>query len=136
MKTIAIESGQTKWLNIGLWTAQILLVLVYGLAGFMKVSQPIPDLAAMMVWPGMVPAPFVRLLGVAELAGAAGLVLPMLTGILPRLTVAAALALALLQICAAIFHVTNAELYVLPVNSVLFALAVFIAWGRGRKLPL
>ena len=122
-------------LNIGLWAAQILLLLFYGLTGYLKLTQPIPDLSATMGWPGMVPAAMVRFIGLSEFAGALGMVLPMLTKIQPRLTILAALGLSVLQVFAMIWHVIQGEFFVLPINLVLLALAVFVLWGRQTTLP-
>lgn len=136
MTSTSLTPAPAKGWNIGLWVAQILLFLVYGLAGFMKTTQPIPDLAAMMVWPGIVPEVMVRFIGLAELAGALGLILPMLTKIQPRLTILAALGLTVLQVFAIIWHFSFAEFAALPVNAVLIGLSVFVLWGRRSKLPL
>lgn len=66
------ERPKTK-LNIPLWIDQVLLAAAYGMAGAMKLTQPIPALAAMMGWPGALPEAMVRLIGAAELAGAVDL---------------------------------------------------------------
>lgn len=123
----------SRRLNIGLWAVQILLAALYGMVGFMKTTQPIPELTAMMGWPGLVPADFVRFVGLAELAGAAGLILPMLTRIQPRLTVMAAMGLVVLQLGAMVTHVYLGEFSVLPVNIVLLLMAAFVARGRGNS---
>jgi len=57
-------------LDFWVWVASALLALAYGMAGVMKTFRPIPDLAKMMVWPGDVPVPMVRFVGVVEIAGA------------------------------------------------------------------
>lgn len=120
--------------TIALWGAQILLAVAFAMAGFMKATQPIADLAAMMGWPGQAPELLVRFIGVAELAAAFGLILPVLTGILPRLTALAALGLVVIQVLAMGLHIYRAELEVLPVNVVLLALAIFVMLGR-RTAP-
>lgn len=127
--TIAL-SNPSRSGTVALWIAQALLAGFYTGVGFMKLSQPIPDLAAMMYWPGIVPLAFVRFVGAAELAGAAGLLLPLAIGILPRLTPLAATGLVLLQICAIGYHVSRGEFTVLALNLVLVLIAAFIAWGR------
>jgi hypothetical protein len=132
--TTTHDLPSTNRMTIGLWSAQAALAGLYGMVGFMKLTQPIPELAAMMGWPGVMPEAVVRFVGLAELAGAAGLILPMLTGILPRLTVLAALGLVLLQLSAMVLHVSRGEFEVLPVNLVLLGLAAFVAWGRGKTL--
>ncbi len=115
---------------------QALLGVVFATGGLMKATQPIPELAAMMVWPGELPPALVRFIGLAELAGALGLVLPALTRIKPRLTPLAATGLALITVLAAVFHLWRGEPQVLPVNLVFGGLAALIAWGRWKRAPI
>jgi hypothetical protein len=72
----------------------------------------------------------VRFIGIVELAAALGLILPAVTGIAPILTPLAATGLAVVMVLAAITHVRRKEPSGIAVNAVLFALAVFVAWGR------
>ena len=97
----------------------------------MKLAAPIPQLAAMMPWADELPTSFVRTIGVIDLAGAVGILVPALTGILPRLTVSAALGCAVLQVLAIGFHGARGEAMVMPMNFVLL-LATFVLWGRYR----
>jgi putative oxidoreductase len=129
------QSAPKAW-NISLWIVQILLAIGFGMGGFMKATQPIADLAEMMVWPGAVPPALVRFIGLAELAGALGLVLPAATRIKPVLTPIAALGLVAIMVLAAIFHVARGEFGALPINFLYAALAAFVAWGRLRKAPI
>ena len=92
-----------RGLRIGLWGAQILLGLAFGMAGVMKTTMPIAELAQKMVWPGALPPAMVRFIGTSELLGAIGLILPSLTRIKPRLTPLAAAGLALIQVLAMLF---------------------------------
>ena len=124
-------------LDFWVWVATALLALAYGMAGVMKTFRPIPDLAKMMVWPGDVPPPLVRFVGVSELAGALGLILPVLTLILAWLTPLAAIGLSLVQILAIGFHARRGETAKsLPVNLVLLALSLFVLWARRGLLGL
>lgn len=116
-------------LNFWLWAAAGLLAALYLMAGFMKATQPIDKLAAQMKWPADLPR-LTRFVGVSEVLGAIGLILPLLTGILAWLTPLAALCLVLVQVLAIGFHIMRKELQVLPLNVVLLALAAFVAWGR------
>jgi hypothetical protein len=125
-----------KALRIGLWAAQGLLAIVFCGAGFTKLITPIDQLAAMMPWAGQSPVFFVRAIGLIDLAGGLGVLLPALTRIQPRLTWLAALGCLVLQICAAIFHVGRGEFAVLPLNGMLFVLSAFVFWGRLRKAPI
>lgn len=129
-------SSRGGW-NVGLWVAQVLLALFYFYAGFNKVSQPIEALAAMnMGFVLFVPEWLTRFIGVAELLGALGLILPALTRILPRLTMLAALGLSAIQVLAVLLHASRGEFAVLPLNAVLIALSLFVLWGRERKAPI
>lgn len=138
MTTTALQShgAPPKALHLTLWVAQILLALAFTFAGAMKATQPIADLAQQMVWPGTVPAPLVRFIGVSELLGGLGMILPAATRIKPVLTVLAALGLTTIMVLAAIFHATRGELSAIPVNIVLGGLAAFVAWGRWQKAPI
>jgi putative oxidoreductase len=116
-------------LNFWLWAAAGLLAVAYMMAGGMKATQPIDKLAGTMHWPADYPR-LTRFVGWSEVLGAIGLVLPLLTGILAWLTPLAAMCLALVQVLAIGFHVMRKEPQIVPVNLVLLALAVFVAWGR------
>jgi uncharacterized membrane protein YphA (DoxX/SURF4 family) len=123
-------------MNIALWIVQLLLAFAFGMAGFMKTTTPISQLAAMMVWPGAVPPALVRFIGIAEFAGAIGLLLPAITRIKPWLTPVAASGLLTIMLFASIFHITRGELSILPMNALLGALAAFVAWGRFVRAPI
>lgn len=117
-------------LNFWLWVAQVLLALLYGWAGYMKSFRPLPELAPTMAWAPEMPR-LTRFVGTAELLGAAGLILPLLTGILPWLTPLAAAGLSVIQILAIGLHARRGETgKTLPFNLVLLALSLFVVWGR------
>jgi uncharacterized membrane protein YphA (DoxX/SURF4 family) len=135
---MTVETGAVRridWLNIGLWVAQALLAALYLMAGWMKLTQPIDALAAMsMAWAPTMPEPFVRFVGLMEVLGAIGLILPAATRILPFLTPLAALGLTIVQVAAIILHAVRGETAMsLPLNLVLLALSLFVLWGRTRK---
>ena len=77
-----------------------------------------------------------RFIGLAELAGIIGLILPAATRIRPELTRLAAIGLLAIQVLAIPFHILRAEFAPLPFNFLLVALALFIIWGRTRKAPI
>jgi DoxX-like family len=99
----------------------------------MKALQPLDQLAVMMKWIPDFPVLFVRTLGIVEVLGAIGLILPSLTRIQPRLTVLAALCILVHQFCAVVLHLSKGEADVLGLNAVLIALAVFILWVRPMR---
>lgn len=117
-------------LNFWLWVAQILLALLYAWAGYMKAFRPPAELSAMMPWAVEMPG-LTRFIGIVELLGALGMILPIPTGILPWLTPLAAIGLALIQVLAIGFHARRGETArSLPMNLVLLLLALFVVWGR------
>ncbi len=121
-------------MSIALWIGQILLAIVFLMAGGMKTTQSREKIDESGF------ADFslgtVRLIGVLELLGAIGIVLPALTGILPWLTPLAAIGLALTMIGAAITHLRRSEYPNIIVNAVIFALAAFVAYGRFVLAPI
>jgi len=131
MKTTS--TGKNKVLNITLWIAQGLLAAMFLMAGFMKVSQPIEELSKSLPWAGQMPEGLVRFIGISELAGGLGLLLPSILRIKPRLTVWAAMGLIAVMALATIFHLTRGEASVIGMNIVLMLIAAFIAWGRSKK---
>jgi uncharacterized membrane protein len=121
-------------MNIALWIASGLLAAAYLAAGLMKATQPLEKLKTAMPWTTEYSARTVRLVGVAEIAGAIGVVLPWATGIAPVLTPIAATGLVVIQALAIRHHVQRKENQVLPVNVVLLLLALFVAVGRFAGL--
>ncbi len=119
-------------LNFWAWAAQILLAVMFGFAGVLKSTQPIDRVIEMTGgWPKDFSPAMVRLIGIVEVAGALGMILPMLTGILPWLTPLAAIGFAVIQILAIIVHARRHELAkVLPMNLVLLVLSLFVVWAR------
>jgi hypothetical protein len=71
----------------------------------------------------------VTFIGISELAGAAGLILPLATGIAPVLTTLAALGLAIIMVLGNIYHLRRKESPIVTI--VLLLLASFVAYGRG-----
>ena len=123
-------------MNITLWIVQGLLALAFLLAGSMKAFSPMATLKKNMLWTNNVPAAFVRFIGVAELLGAIGLILPAVTGIQPWLTVAAAVGLVVVMASAAVVHAARREFSGLGAPAILLLLAVFVVLGRWMLFPL
>jgi uncharacterized membrane protein YphA (DoxX/SURF4 family) len=130
----AIKRGAT--MNTGIWIVQVLLAVAFGIAGIGKLVQPYDALANRMKWVNDLPPSAIRVIGALELAGAIGLILPGLTGILSWLTPLAAVGLGLTMIGAMALHVRRTEYSHLLPNFVLLALAVFVAYGRFVAVPL
>ena len=126
----------SKALHLGLWVVQGLLGALFLAVGAMKATQPIAVLVDTLGWPAAVPAALVRVIGVAELLGGLGLILPAATRVKPMLTPLAGVGLAMVMLLATIFHISRGELGALPIPLVLGGLAAFVAWGRAAKAPI
>jgi DoxX-like family len=118
-------------MNLGLWIVQGLLAFAFGAAGAFKLLTPKERLEPKQAWTRSASAPSVKLIGLIELVGAAGLVLPMATGILPILTPLAAAGLVVVMIGAVVVHVRLQD----PVGqvvpaAVLALLSSWVAYGR------
>ncbi len=79
------------------WVAQGFVALVMTLAGMAKLMVPRAQLARRMHWAATWARGRIKLLGLAEVAGAVGLIVPMATGIAPVLTPMAAVCVAVLM---------------------------------------
>ena len=121
-------------LNIGLWIVQVSLLGIYGAYGVYKTFFT-EKAKEKMTWTNGRSDNFIRFVGVAELLGSLGVVLPMVTGILPSVTVLAAGGLTLVQVFA-IFteHLPKKEYKVLPLNLYFTAMSVFVVIGRWSLL--
>jgi uncharacterized membrane protein YphA (DoxX/SURF4 family) len=114
-----------------LWTAQVLLAVTFLATGLTKLTQPRAQLAAgPMGWAADVGDVEFRAVGLLEILGALGLVLPGALGIAPLLTPLAAVGLALTMIGAIATHVRMGETDRLAVPVVLLALTIFVAVER------
>ena len=122
-------------MNIALWIVQVLLATAFIFAGVTKAFR-YEYAHATLPWVKDVPRGLTTFIGVAELLGGLGLLLPALTGILPWLTPLAAAGLALIMLLAIGFHATRREWSAIGFNAVLLLLAVFVAYGRFVIVPL
>ena len=98
--------------------------------------MPLHEVAKTMRWVPDVPVGLVRFIGLTELAGAIGLILPSTTKILPKLTPLAAVGRGVVVLLGAILHFTRGEGALTPLNFILAAMAGFVAWGRTQKAPI
>ena len=122
--------------RIALWLVQIMLATFFGSSGLAKLLVAPADLVTMgLNYAEDIPRGLLLFIGAAEVAGAAGLILPGLLRLVPGMTLAAAAGFAVLQSCAICLHVMREEFGVVPFNIVLLALAVLVAWGRTTQAP-
>lgn len=123
-------------MHISLWVVQVLLAAMFILSGFMKVFMPIEKLSTMLPWATSVPAVLVKFIGVSELLGGLGLLLPSMLRIKPSLTVWAGWGLATIMLLAIPFHISRGEVSLIGMNAVFMLMALFVAWGRWKKAPI
>jgi len=97
-----------KTWHVILWVAQVLLAGMFLMAGFMKAAIPIAELSRIIPMASEMPG-LTRFIGVSEIAGGLGLLLPAALRILPQLTVLAAAELAVVMVLAIGFHLARGE---------------------------
>ena len=136
-KGYRMEQTQRKRsvVNIVLWILQVLMAITYLNAGYLKTFRPIMEIALTIFWAPSLPEPLVRFIGISELLGATGLILPALLKIRPQLTTLAAVALSLVMLLATIYHIVKGEFFVLPMTLAFLFILAFIAYGRWKLSP-
>lgn len=124
-------------MNTALWVAQIILALMFLMAGLAKLLQPYEKVKEKMTFAEDFSPTIVKLIGLVEVLGAIGVVLPAVTHILPWLTplAAAGLILTMLGAIATNLRLQSGFSHV-ATNLVLLALALFVVYGRFVALPL
>lgn len=115
-------------MTYGLWIVQGLLALVFLFAGGMKLVTPAEEMMKQMP----LPVPFMRFIGVAEVLGAVGLILPGLLRIRPGLTPLAAAGLVIIMIGATVLTLASGGVAMALIPLVTGLLAAFVAYSRWR----
>jgi hypothetical protein len=119
-------------MNLALWIVQGLLALLFLFAGGMKLVLPIEQMTADIPLPGW----FLRFIGVAEVLGGAGLILPGLLKIRLGLTPLAAAGLVVIMIGATVLTLATGGGATALIPAATGLLAAFVAYGRWRLVPL
>jgi uncharacterized membrane protein YphA (DoxX/SURF4 family) len=124
-------------MNLALWIIAIVLAVGFAASGLMKLVRSKEQLVGSgFGWAEDFSPTRIRLIGVAEILGAVGLILPAALHIAPILVPLAAVGLALVMVGAAVVHARRKEAPMVAINAVLFGLAVVVAWGRFGPYPL
>jgi hypothetical protein len=126
--------AQKKIVNIILWIIQGILAAMFAMAGIMKSTQPISKLVKTVTWADRFPISTVRFIGMVEMLGSIGLILPWALNIIPVLTPVAASGIATVQFLAMFQHAKHKEAKAITFNIVLLLLAAFVAYGRFISL--
>src|SRR6266705_3242495 len=116
-------------MNVALWIVQGLLAALFLFAGGAKLVLPLDQMTGPVALPGW----FLRFLGVAEVLGALGLILPGLLRIRPGLTPLAAAGLVIIMIGATVITLVGGMVALALMNLVVALLAAFVAYGRWRR---
>jgi len=121
----------TKKAGVLLWTVQGLLALIFLFAGGMKLATPLELLAKQSPLPGA----FLKFIGVAEVLGAIGLILPGLLRIRPELTPLAAAGLVIIMAGATVVTLAGGAAATALIPLVVGLLAASVAYGRRQQAP-
>jgi len=120
-------------MNYALWIVQGLLALIFLWTGGIKLVLPLDKLTGPMPVP--LPGLFLRFIGVAEVLGAIGLILPGLLRIRPGLTPLAAAGLVIIMIGATVLTLASGDIAMALLPLVVGLLSALVAYGRWRLAP-
>jgi uncharacterized membrane protein YphA (DoxX/SURF4 family) len=120
-------------MNIALWIVQALLAALFIFAGGTKLIMSIEEMTKQMQI--QLPGWFLRFIGVAELLGGLGLILPWLLRIQPQLTPLAAAGLVIIMIGATVLTLMAGEIALALLPLMVGILCAFVAYGRWRLTP-
>lgn len=122
-----------KALSIIFTVVQILLTILFLMSGTMKLLQPFEALTAQI--PG-VPEHLLRGIGLLEILGGVGLLLPSLLRFKAYITIWAAIGLTLLLASAIVYHISIGESQKIGIPAILMLTTLFIIWGRLKKTAI
>lgn len=118
-------------MNVVLWIITGVLAAAFAAAGLMKLATPRAALADKMHWVNNATDGQVKLVGLVEVLGAIGLVLPAIVDIAPVLVPLAAIGLALTMVGAVVVHLRDGEGFAAAMPAVVLGLlCLVVAWGR------
>jgi uncharacterized membrane protein YphA (DoxX/SURF4 family) len=122
-----VESPRSRVImNYTLWIVQVLLALIFLFAGGIKLVLPLEAITEQMPLPGL----FLRFIGVAEVLGAIGLILPGLLGVRANLTPVAAFGLVIIMTGATVLTLSGIGFAPALIPLVVGLLSAFVAYGR------
>jgi hypothetical protein len=121
-------------LNLTLWTFQGWLAMFFIGAGYAKLTEPMPMLVELMIWPALVSENLVRGLGLAEVVLATMILSPLLSWRVGRpLLVTAAVGLLALETVMLGVHLIGLDTGPAVTNAILMAITAPVVWFRWRK---
>lgn len=123
-------------MNTVIWIFQGLLTAIFFFSGLMKVSKSKVALSEHIGWVDSFGESQIKTIGILEITGAVGLILPMVLNILPVLSVAAATGLSLTMIGAMLVHTKRKEFKEIGLNIVLLISCLIVIIGRVYLVPV
>jgi uncharacterized membrane protein YphA (DoxX/SURF4 family) len=130
--SIASTRAAGKRINVAIWIVQVLLACLFLFAGGAKLVLPIAEMTKQFPLPGQ----FLRFLGVVELAGAVGLILPSLLRIRPYLTPLAAGGLVIVMSGATAISMAGGTVAPAIPPFIVGCLAGLVLLARTRVVPI
>ncbi|MEZ5174647.1 MAG: DoxX family protein [Acidimicrobiia bacterium] len=124
-----------SWKNTALWVLQIGLGIYFVFVGIIHFVVP-DGLPGPMEWMYELSDTMHAIVGVVEILGGLGLILPSVTRIRPELTVYAALGLITVMVGAMVWHATRSEPTSIAQNVLIAVLLGIIVYGRTRVAPI
>jgi len=123
-------------MNTILWLCQALLALEFGYSGFCKSTLSEAALVHEKGQTGVegLPMSFIRFIGISEMAGAIGILLPRWLGIARVLTPVTAVCFGVIMVFAAPIHYKRKEPGNVVINLITLVISIFIAYERFREL--
>jgi len=126
---------ERKWtLTKTLWTNQVLLAGLFIFSGGLKLVTPIEEMVKQS--PVALSGTFLQFIGVCQMRGGLGLILPALLRIKPGLTPLAAAGLVIIMIGATVITLMAPNPVTALIPFVTGILAAFVAYGRWRIAPI
>lgn len=114
-------------MTTAMWIAASILFVSYTVTGLVKLVLPVASIPRRLQWVHATRPRNVRAMGVVNLLGGLGVMLPPLTGMMTWLTIVAAVGLVIVQAGAIRIHIAFRDFVTLPVNILLLLLAAYLA---------
>jgi hypothetical protein len=121
-------------MNTLLTVIQVILTIVFALAGLVKISMPAYKLMRMATWTQRFPVGVVRFIGIMELLGAAGLILSRAFNVFPLTMPLASCGLSLIMVMATYHHINHREYRSIILTLILMMLSAYSALSGFRAL--
>ncbi len=122
-------------MNPLLWAGQIFLAVAFSYSGIMKSTQERQKLLSIgQTGVEHLAYPLIRFIGVIELLGTAGLILPWYLNVVPVLTPLSATGFSVIMVLAGYVHYSRGEYNTIILNAVLLCISVLVAYYRFSSL--